>query len=104
MVSWFISPWEAARFSMEAQRLIALQLFGLAFPKGQSNEQPREERGSGEVPRRASTIASSEDVSAPLTGIEPVQKRTVAHRSNTQMTKKVSETRKRKSRAGKGKR
>ena len=107
MVSWFISPWEAARFSMEAQRLIALQLFGFAFPKGQSNEQPREERLSGEeeeasVPRRAPTVASSERLSTPSTGIESGQKRTIATRSKTQMTKKAGKTRKRKSRAGKG--
>jgi hypothetical protein len=103
MVSWFISPWEAARFSMEAQRLIALQFFGFAFPK----TQPGAEGASGEktasVPRQASTIASSGDVLTPSKWIEPVQKRTVAARSNTQKVKKATGTRKRK-RAGKGKR
>jgi hypothetical protein len=107
MISWFISPWEAARFSMEAQRLVALQLFGFAFPKAQHQEQPREERGTDEekapVPLRASTTASSEDVLPRSKGVEPVQRRNVAARSKRQMTKKAPGTRKRKSRAGKGK-
>jgi hypothetical protein len=106
MISWFISPWEAARLSMEAQRLVALQLFGFAFPKAQHQEQPREERGTDEekapVPLRASTTASSE-VLARSKGVEPVQRRNVAAPSNRQMTKKAPGTRKRKSRAGKAK-
>jgi hypothetical protein len=88
MVSWFIS-WEAARFSMEAQRLIALQFFGFAFPKAQPNKQSCEERSSGEenatVPRQAPTIAFAEDVVTPSKGIRPAQKRTVAARSNRQI-------------------
>ena len=30
MTLWFISPWEAARFALEAQRLIAVQFFPFA--------------------------------------------------------------------------
>ena len=30
MSLWFISPWEAARFALEAQRLIAVQFFPFA--------------------------------------------------------------------------
>jgi hypothetical protein len=79
MVSWFISPWEAARFSMEAQRLIALQFFGFAFPKAQPNKQSCEERSSGEenatVPRQAPTIAFAEDVVTPSKGIRPAHRK-----------------------------
>jgi hypothetical protein len=32
MMSWFISPWEAARLSLEAQRQVALLFFSLCFP------------------------------------------------------------------------
>jgi hypothetical protein len=107
MVSWFILPWEAARFSMEAQRLIALQFFGFAFPKAQPNKQSCEERSSGEenatVPRQAPTTAFAEDVVTPSKGIRPAQKRTVAARSNRQIRKKAIGTRKRKSEARKEK-
>jgi hypothetical protein len=85
MVFWFISPWEAARLSMETQRLIALRLFGLPFPKAQSKEQRQEERASGEetasVSRGASALADSEHISTPSVTIEPGQRRTVAARS-----------------------
>jgi hypothetical protein len=29
MISWFISPWEAARLSLEAQRVMAFHFFVL---------------------------------------------------------------------------
>ena len=35
MTLWFISPWEAARFALEAQRLIAVQF--LPFASRQTN-------------------------------------------------------------------
>jgi hypothetical protein len=102
MVSWFISPWEAARFSMEAQRLIALQFFGFAFPQAQPKKQSREERASGEgnaaLPRQAPTIAFAEDVVTASKAMEPAQKKTVAGRNN-----KAMGTRKRKSKARKQK-
>jgi hypothetical protein len=44
MSSWFISPWEVARVSLEAQRLIALQFFPFAPRK----EQPHQEEASGD--------------------------------------------------------
>ncbi|HEY7301540.1 MAG TPA: hypothetical protein VH684_26920 [Xanthobacteraceae bacterium] len=125
MVSWFISPWEAARLSMQMQRLIALQLLSFAFPKARLEEQPREEtapgegRASGEeqesgeeqasgdenssLPRQARTIVYSEDMLTPSTRIEPGQRRIVAARSNTHKTKKANGI-KRRSRRDKGKR
>ena len=78
MVSWFISPWEAARFSMEAQRLIALQFFGLAFPKARPKEQGPEERASGEekasVPRQALSMGSSGHAVMPSKGMGLIEK------------------------------
>jgi hypothetical protein len=107
MVSWFISPWEVARFSMEAQRLIALQFFGFAFPQAQPKKQSREERASGQgnaaVPRQAPTIPFAEDVVTPSKRMEPAQKKTVAARNNMQIQKKAMGTKKRKSKARKQK-
>jgi hypothetical protein len=105
MSSWLISPWEAARLSMEVQRVIALQFFGFVFPKTQPT---REQRASDEeqasLPRQDPSIASSVAVLTRSKRIQPAQKRTVATRSNTQMTKKATGNRKRKSRTHKGKR
>ena len=46
MVSWFIMPWEAARVSMEAQRMIAAQFFGFAFPGSQAEDARHGEKNS----------------------------------------------------------
>ena len=87
MVSWFISPWEVARVSMEAQRLMAVQLFGFVLPTAQPKEKLRQERASGEektsVPGQSSSITSSKDVLIPSKQIERAHKKTVAARSNT---------------------
>jgi|SRR3954447_97766 len=107
MVSWFISPWEAARFSMEAQRLIALQFFDFALPQAQPKEEPREEGSppdqKASVARPAPIIGSSEDPLRSSERMRPVRKRTVAARSKTHMTRTAPGPRKGQSKAGKGK-
>jgi hypothetical protein len=96
MVSWFMSPWEAARFTMEAQRLVALQFFGFAFPK-QSREEHAFAEQRAAVAGRAPSIAPAEERLPPPKGMEPAhKKRSVAARTNTQITKKRTGTRKRK--------
>ena len=57
MSSWFISPWEAARFSLEAQCLIALQFFPFAPRKGQ----PHQEEASGNRKAVVPGLGSSAD-------------------------------------------
>jgi hypothetical protein len=108
MVSWFMSPWEAARISMEAQRSIALQFLGFAFSNPLPKEQRREDRGLGEnvaaVTHPNPNMGSPDHPVAPSAGVQPMQKRTVAARSNTQTAKKATGTRNRKSRRSKRKR
>src|ERR1700732_5411991 len=58
MSSWFISPWEVARFSLEAQRLIALQF----FPFVPRKEQPPQEEASGNRKAVEPGIGSAADL------------------------------------------
>jgi hypothetical protein len=44
MSSWFISPWDTVRFSLEAQRLIALQFFPYAPLKEQTHQEERDRK------------------------------------------------------------
>jgi hypothetical protein len=108
MVSWFMSPWEAARISMEAQRSIALQFLGFVFSNPQPEERRREGRGLGEnvapVTHPNLNMGSPDHPVAPSARMQPMQKRTVASRSNTQTAKKAAGARNRKSRRSKRKR
>ena len=93
MSSWFISPWEIARFSLEAQRLIALQFFPFAPRK----EQPHQEEASGDKKAVAPGLGSSANLPIPPRSREPVQARTVAARNVTDVIGKATATRKLKS-------
>jgi hypothetical protein len=67
MVWWFISPWEAARISIEAQRMIAARFlgFGFAFPGAQDQTQQAEERTHKErTSDREKASANSDDPSS----------------------------------------
>ncbi len=100
MSSWFISPWEAAaRFSLEAQRLIALQFFPLA-PR---QEQGRQEVASDEEKPLATqqNIGSSADVAIPPRSRKNVQPRTAAVRHAPEVIRKATGS---KTKGGKGKR
>ena len=94
MSLWFISPWEAARFALEAQRLIAVQFF--PFASRQTNNDAKivtsQEVGSDDkspfVTREANlNIGSSADLPAPPRARETVRARTVAARSTTDVRK-----------------
>lgn len=115
MVPWFISPWEAARVYMEAQRLTAQQMFGFALRTIQPKEELPEERPLGEekvfVPstirfgsEQGRMTSSADHLLTSPKQSKPVKKTTVAARSHTQTTKKAAKTRKQKSRAGRGRR
>jgi hypothetical protein len=93
MSSWFISPWEAARFSLEAQRLIALQFFPFAPRK----EQPQQEEASGDKRAVVPGPGSSADLPIPPRSRETVQARTVAARNATDAIRKVTGIRKKSS-------
>jgi hypothetical protein len=93
MSSWFISPWEAVRFSLEAQRLIALQFFPFAPRK----EQPPQEEVSGAKRAIAPGLGSSTDLPLPPRPRETVQARTVAARNGADVIRKATVIRKIKS-------
>ena len=82
MSSWFISPWDAVRFSLEAQRLIALQFF-----PAQTHQEERDKKAV--VP----ALGSSADLPTPPRASETVRARTVAARSTTDV-RKAAATRK----------
>jgi hypothetical protein len=90
MSSWFISPWEAVRFSLEAQRLIALQL----FPFAPRQEQRHQEAASDDK----SAFVTPQNIGSPAHGSVPpqakktLQPRTVAAASNA--AKVIRRTRK----------
>jgi hypothetical protein len=102
MSSWFISPWEAARLSLEAQRQVALLFFPYA---------PRQERQPLEVASDDKSpivthqdIASSADLPIPPRSRKTAQAQTVKAHKATQLMRKGTGTRKiksRKRRAGK---
>ena len=100
MVSWFIMPWEAARVSMEAQRMIAAQFFGFAFPGSQAEDARHGEKNSERnVRNRDNDSVNCQDSTS---ASQPTRK-AVAARSSAHVTKRTTATRRRKSRAGKGK-
>jgi hypothetical protein len=71
MSSWFISPWEAVRFSLEAQRLIALQFFPFAPRQEQRRQEVASDDKSLFVTRQ--NIGSSAAVAAPPRSRKTVQ-------------------------------
>jgi hypothetical protein len=95
MSSWFISPWEAVRLSLEAQRLIAVQF----FPFGPRRGQTHQEEATRDIKVVVPDLGSSADVPIPLPppSRETVRARTVAARSATDVTRKATATRKLKS-------
>jgi hypothetical protein len=90
MSAWFISPWEAVRFSLEAQRLIALQFFPFA-------PRTHQEEASGDKKAAVPGLGSSADLPIPPRSRETVRAKTVAARSATDVIRKVTATRKLKS-------
>ena len=88
MSSWFISPWDTVRFSLEAQRLIALQFFPYAPLKEQTHQEERDRKAV--VPG----LGSSADLPTPPRSRETVRARTVAARSATDVIRKATATRK----------
>src|ERR1700737_5611681 len=94
MSSWFISPWEVARFSLEAQRLIALQFFPFVPRKEQP---PQEEEASGNRKAVEPGLGSSADLPIQPRSRDTVQARTVAARNSTDVIRKAIGIRKTKS-------
>ena len=105
MSSWFFSPWEAARFSLEAQRLLALQFF--PFAPRQNDNDGHEGASNDKSPfvTRQSDMntGSSVDVEIPPRSRKTVQARTVAARNPTEVIRKATGTRKTKGVKGKRK-
>jgi hypothetical protein len=101
MSLWFISPWEAARFALEAQRLIAVQFS--PFASGQTNNDAKivTSQGVGSddkspfVTREANpNTGSSADVAIPPRPRKTVKARTAAARKSTEVIRKATATRK----------
>ena len=93
MSSWFISPWEAVRLSLEAQRLMAVQFFPFGPPRGQTHQ----EEATRDIKVVVPSLGSSADLPMPPLSRETVRARTVAARSATDVTRKATATRKLKS-------
>jgi hypothetical protein len=102
MSSWFISPWEAVRLSLEAQRLIAVQFFPFGPRRGQTPQEEATRDIKEEATRDIKKVVvpglgSSADLPIPALSRETVRARTVAARSPTDVTRKATATRKLKS-------
>jgi hypothetical protein len=95
MSSWFISPWEAARFSLEAQRQIALLFFPLASRQERRRVEVASDDKSPFVTHQ--DIDSSADLAIPPRSRKTAQARTVAARNATEVIRKATRTRKIKS-------
>ena len=95
MMSWFISPWEAARLSLEAQRQLALLFFSYA---SRQERQPLEVASDHTSPAVThQEVGSSADLPIPPRSRKTAQPRTVAAHKATQVMRKGT-TRKIKSR------
>jgi hypothetical protein len=93
MISLFSSPWEAVRFCLEAQRLIAFQFFPFAPRK----EQPHQEEASGDRKAGVPRLGSSGDLPSPPRPRKTVRARTMAARKATDVVRKATGSRKPKS-------
>jgi hypothetical protein len=108
MSLWFISPWEAARFALEAQRLIAVQFFPFASrqtnndakivtsqdAKIVTSQEVASDVKSPFVTREANlNTGSSADVAIPPRPRKTGQARTAAARKSTEV-RKATATRK----------
>jgi hypothetical protein len=100
MSLWFIAPWEAARFALEAQRLIAVQFF--SFPSRETNNDTRivssQEVASDDKSSFATREANlntgpSTDVAIHPRPRKTVQARTAAARKATEVIRKAAGTR-----------
>jgi hypothetical protein len=96
MSSWFISPWEAVRFSLEAQRLMALQFFPFA-PRIERSLQEHQEEASGDKKALVPGLSSSADLPLPSRSRESVEAKTVAARNAPDVIRKATGIRKIKS-------
>jgi hypothetical protein len=96
MSLWFITPWEAARLSMEAQRQVASMFFPYASRQERQPVEVASDDKSPVVTQR--DINSSTDLSIPPRSRKTAQARTVAAPKAMQMIRKGSGTRKIKSR------
>jgi hypothetical protein len=92
MSSWFISPGEAARFSLEAQRQIALLFFPLASRQERRRVEVASDDKSPFVTHQ--DIGSSADLAIPPRSRKTAQARTVAARNATEVIRKATRTRK----------
>jgi hypothetical protein len=95
MSMWFISPLEAARFSLEAQRQIALLFFPFASRQEERHLEVESDDNSRIVTQH--DIRSSADVAIPPRSRKTAQPRTVATRNATEGIRKATGTRKLKS-------
>jgi hypothetical protein len=98
MSLWFSSPWEAVRFSLEAQRLIALQF----FPFAHRTEQTHQEEASGAKKAVLPGLGFSSDLPIPPRSREAVQATTAPARNATNV-RKATGPRKKKNSTRKGK-
>ena len=94
MTPWFISPWEAARLSLEAQRQVALLFFPYA---SRQERQPLETASDDKSPVIThQDIGSSADL--PIPASETAQAKAVTAHKATHVMRKGAGTRKIKSR------
>jgi hypothetical protein len=96
MSSWFISPWEAAQLSLEAQRQVALLFFPYAY---RQERQPLEVASDDKSPVvTQQDIGSSPGLPIPPRSRKTAQAKSVTAHKKTQVMRKGTGTRKTKSR------
>ena len=100
MSLWFISPWEAARFALEAQRLIAVQFFPFASRQTNndakivtSQEVASDDKSPFVTCEANLNTGSSADVAIHPRPRKTVQARTAAARKSTEVIRKAAATR-----------
>ena len=102
MISWFISPWDAARLSLEAQRAMAFQFFRFASGQEQLGQQALSDAEKVSVPRQVEqSIVSSAELVIPAGSM--ASPKTVPVRNATEVIRKPIGSRKVKDRRPKRK-
>lgn len=85
MFLWFISPWEAARLSLEAQRMMAFPFLGL--PSGRKRQRQKDE-GKAFVPGSVDASVAAAPVISAGPPVATARRKTVPTRKATAVIRK----------------
>jgi hypothetical protein len=88
MFSWFISPWEAARLSLKAQQVMALQFLTLASAQGPRRDHVVSDGGQDLPPRPEQSGAPSAEPAIPAKSVEHGPPKAVAVQKRMDVVRK----------------